>query len=415
MIISKPYVTSETNEYGTFSKICADIEFSDKTKNTLFFTVPKAFEEYLTLDRCDGFLIGLLPLAIGKNEPIKCMAPVSEKLLYNINSLYLKTLLSHAQHTENVKIEAKSTNTFYNPTSNATAISAGVDSFYSIFSNLSNQNTKSFNLTHLTFFNVGALGYYGGSEARKRFTDKCKVYGELSEKLGLTFLPVDSNISEILMMDFNVSVTFRCFAAVLVLQKLFRNYYFSSSRSLDSFMIDLSVSEGYDLLNCYALSTENTTFFTTGSEATRLEKLKEISKYAITKDYLNVCDSGSLHNCGNKCLKCLRTELELYSLNLLDEYKKVFDVDDFKKHKAGRVAKIIEYIPYSKMEGKWFKECKAEAKRNNVHIPFASYIIALPGYIKFSFMAILKKSKVLRGLVHKRISKDGSFNFIEKR
>ena len=415
MKISKPYITEEKTEYGTFSKICADIEFSDNSQKTIFFSVSQKYKEYLCDDRCDAFLIGLLPLAISKNEPIECLAPVSEKLLYNINSLYLKTLLSHAQNAENVKILAKSTDISYNPKANATAVSAGVDSFYSIFTNLKNDSTKNYNLTHLTFFNVGALGYYGGDNARKIFIKKCKVYKDLSDKLGLEFLAVDSNISETLMMDFNVTVTFRCFAAVLVLQKLFRNYYFSSSRSLDSFLVDLAVSEGYDLLNCYALSTENTSFFTTGSEKTRLLKLKEISKYPLTKEYLNVCDSGELKNCGNKCLKCLRTQFELFSLNLLDEYKSVFDVEDFRRHLSKRIAKIIAYIPYSKMEGKWFKECKAEAKRNKVHVPFTSYIIALPGYIKFSIMAIFKRSKRLRKLVHKRISKDSNLNFIEKK
>jgi hypothetical protein len=49
-----------------------------------------------------------------------------------------------------------------------TGISCGVDSFFTIKNNI-NLEMEKYNITHLTFFNVGSSGSYGGEESRKFF------------------------------------------------------------------------------------------------------------------------------------------------------------------------------------------------------------------------------------------------------
>ena len=79
------------------------------------------------------------------------------------------------------------------------------------------------------------------------------------------------------------------------------------------------------------MSTENTTFYSTGSEVSRLEKTAAIADSRIAQRYLNARWS-SLRNCTDKCDKCRRTVLGLYALNKLDLYREVFDVDRFYAH-----------------------------------------------------------------------------------
>ena len=93
----------------------------------------------------------------------------------------------------------------------------------------------------------------------------------------------------------------------------------------------------FDLLSVQCVSNENTTFYSTGSEVTRLEKTAYISDFAVTHKYLNVC-WYHLYNC-NKCDKCRRTMLGLYALGKLDRYGEVFDVNYFYQNRD-------EYLGY---------------------------------------------------------------------
>ncbi|MCJ7713216.1 hypothetical protein MUO66_01980, partial [Candidatus Bathyarchaeota archaeon] len=165
--------------------------------------------------------------------------------------------------------------------------------------------------------------------------------------LGVKLVTVDSNF-DLFYHDFEILSTyvFRCLGTVLALQKLFGKYYWSSANSFSEFDFSIDDIGFFDLLSVQCVSNENTTFYSTGSEVTRLEKTEYIADFAVTQKYLNVCWSG-LYNCTDKCDKCKRTMLGLYALGKLNLYGEVFNINYFYQN-------INEYLGY--MLFRWMRE-----------------------------------------------------------
>lgn len=82
-------------------------------------------------------------------------------------------------------------------------------------------------------------------------------------------------------------------------------------------------------MHCF--STENISFYSAGAEVSRLEKVKALTDFPPSYDYLNVCDDEYGKNCG-KCKKCIGNMVSLYALGKLDLYRSVYDVDYFYKN-----------------------------------------------------------------------------------
>ena len=410
MYIGKPYICEERINDNEYYSLCSDIHFENHISK-LFFRVEAKYKEYICFENADAFLVALFPLAIFTGENIVSEAPISERLYYFLTTTYIPTLANSNNEYKKFCIDAETTNADFGGKATGTGISCGVDSFYTILSNLNNDKTYDYNLTHLTFFNVGACGLWGGDEARKNFYVKTSEYSKIAKSMGLEFVSVDSNISEFLMMDFNATVTFRNLAAVLSLEKLFKNYYFSAGVKNDEFSIDSAICQYFDLFSCQALSTESTFFLSFGGAVSRIEKVDFISNFDITFSNLNVCNHSGIKNCSCYCMKCLRTEAELYSLGKLQLYSESFDVQTFNKKKALFFSKLISIIPYDYSEALYLKECREKGRISGNRIPFISYIIAIPGLLKFTVMSILRRIKPLRRFVHKRLNKRSGIRF----
>jgi hypothetical protein len=322
------------------SRLCADIHWRSRTRS-LWFEVDHKYEEYLSTERADAFLVALLPFAMLNNLNMRVDASVSEKLIYQVKTILVPTLTAHIVECHSIDIEAKCDATVLNSTHGvATALSCGVDSFYTVLKHL-NGETKGFNLSHLTYFNIMNHSQWKlyGEDASRDFTEaRIRYVSPVAKRLGLQLVEVDTNF-DVFYHEYALlsTATFRYFAVVLALQKLFGKYYWSSSYSFSQFDIVLGNIAHFDLLSVYCLSNENTEFYSTGSEATRLEKTAYISDFDITYRYLNVCWK-TLYNC-NTCDKCKRTMLTLYALGKLDLYNEVFDVKRFYHN-------IHEYLGY---------------------------------------------------------------------
>ena len=148
---------------------------------------------------------------------------------------------------------------------------------------------------------------------------------------------------------------------MLALQKLFGKYYWSSGHPFSQFNLTIDDIAYFDLLSVQCVSNENTTFYSTGSEVTRLEKTAYISDFAVTHKYLNVC-WYYLYNC-SKCDKCRRTMLGLYALGKLDRYGEVFDVNYFYQN-------IDEYLGYM-----LFEVIKEKLKHHGYYNEIYQYLI----------------------------------------
>lgn len=320
---------------GNRTQLIAKITESDKPSYELWYETSAEYGKYFVSDRIDAFLVALLPYAMQNCLDIISDGIVSEKLELQISKFLLPVLSKYSDiyNEITVSVKNKSDVNINSEKGCATGFSRGVDSFDTIKDALECGDQS---LTHLTFFNVGShrsTGNYTKEQSVKLYNDRLKTTVESSKIFNLPLVDVNSNLGEHLTLPYVQIHHFCSFSAVLALQKLFKNYYYSSGYSIDNFSIKKcdKGSAFYEPLLSTLLSTESTTFYITGLNKTRLDKIKSISEFEPSYDNLNVCYYED-KNCG-KCEKCSRTQLELMSIDKLDLYKNSFDIDSFEKTK----------------------------------------------------------------------------------
>ena len=408
IIINKPYI--EKNDEG--GRLIAEIQIGDQLPQKVWYSVENDYIDYFCYEKADAFLIMLLPYAMASAQDIVIKgAPISENIYWSLTRDFIPTLAKFSNLYKEIHIESDITNICFNSSAVGTGFSGGVDSFYTVLRN-HKTNTPDCNLTHLTFFNVGACGYgtdFYGKNAREVFNRRYEQFKPVVEKLGLKFIKIDSNVYEFVPMTYNWIHSYRSMSAVLALQKLFKKYYYSSAGPLSFFSLDHHSSGFHDLLNTRAFSTESTDFYSVGLWESRIEKTEYISNYDITYGVLNVCNFHDT-NC-RVCDKCIRTMGGLYALKKLDKYSNVFDVDYFKKHLVGNLSKIIAKSYDGSVEAKYNKEIISKMRENNLHVPSASYLIAVPSIMFGKIQKLARKSKYLTKKNHQRLNKQRGLYF----
>ena len=377
----------EIRNNGAFCELHALIR-TDETQYDMWYRVEKEYGHYLTAERADAFIVALLPYALKHSLDIESEQVTSAKLFYQLNGYLIPALAKYAKAYHPIELRSR---LCHDPLPNAgavgTGMSGGVDSYYTILKNYNTDNT-SYNLTHLTFFNVGSHGDHGGEKARELFKKRIADAKENAERLGLPLVIVDSNISEFILMEHLATHTYRSCSAVLALQKLFAVYLFSSGHDLLDFGIS-SENCGYqDVLNVHCLATENTDFYLSGLQERRIDKEMFLADQQEARERLNVCVAGE-HNC-SRCEKCLRTMIGLYALGRLDDFSAVFDVDDFKRNLAKRLGFMV-----GRLHKLSYREARDEMRKRKIRIPFMSYIYGAPLYIKESFRPLYEKDGFL--------------------
>jgi hypothetical protein len=269
--------------------------------------------------------------------------------------------------------------------------SCGIDLFYTVMEHTDESCPPDFKLTHLAFFNVGAHGDFGGDRARDLFQKRIEEVRPCANELRLALVTLDSNISEILDMDFLTTHTYRNVAAVLALQKLFKTYYYSSTYPLRPFELNQSDSSHYDAYTLPLLSTGITKFFTSGENSDRLEKTDIVSSFPLSYKYLNVCvgpavsnaqreqekdalreDSTSEANC-SRCAKCLRTMATLDVLGKLDFYDKAFDLNVYQKLRSRYFGLVL-----GERKRDPFKKIYDAIKQHDFHVPLGAHFFRYP-------------------------------------
>jgi hypothetical protein len=384
--IRQPYIKRTGNK----SRLCSDITWGDR-RRTLWFEVENEYNECFCTERIDGFLVALLPFALMENLNIHSDGYVSEKLLYHLKTILLPSLSANIKEYHPITIDAKCDGRVLESKHGvATGLSCGVDSFYSVLKHL-NTEMERFRLTHLTYFNIMNSPYWTDliDSSREFSNARIKYIQPVVKELGLKLVTVDSNFDRFYnSLHLLATFTFRYFGTVLALQKLFEKYYWSSADSFAQFSFSIESIATFDLLSVQCVSNENTTFYSTGSEVTRLEKTEYISDFDITHKYLNVC-WFHLYNCG-KCDKCRRTMLSLYALGKLDHYGALFDVDYFYRNKNEYLGHMIHKMIAEKHHG-YYGEIYKCLTQQNIKIPVAAKMRA----IKLIYSAIKERLKKL--------------------
>ncbi|KGX90047.1 hypothetical protein [Pontibacillus marinus] len=337
------------------------------SKNVLWYEVEEKYSDYLTIERADAFLVGLLFYAIKKGEDIEVHAPLSERLFYTINK-YLAELIAEVHGYKKIRVycEELTSDLVRNEGAVGMGLSCGIDSFATLIDHLEDDCPKNYEVTHFTFFNVGSNGDVGGEGARALFAERAKNARAYSEEFGYKFITVDSNISEILNSIYASTHTIRSMSAVLVLQKLFKCYYYASAYPIKDFKLRKNSMGSYDIFNLSMLSTESLSLFSSCANKTRVEKTKMVGNFRPAYKYLNVCVNDN-NNCG-RCPKCLRTLLTLELFGKLKEFESVFNLEAYEANRNMYINQVIA----EHQSNVYSREIFEEMKRQNFKFPSSS-------------------------------------------
>ena len=325
----------------------------DADGSGLWFAVPIEYKDYLCEERSDAFVVAMLWYAMITGSDIESVAPMSEKMVFHITRFLIPALCTDENGYRRISIKGPTT---FQPYKNiggvGTGMSCGVDSFYTMHEYTMDDTPKKYRLTHLTYFNMGAIFHPNRSE-KKEYTlkefyettdrmseEKRENARQVAEECGMPLVYVKSNLdSDYYRGAYGHTGVYRNCAMALSLQGLFSVYYNSSGGWPGYF--DLTLTEGsqhYESLLCTCFSTESLSFILS-DYATRAEKTIAIADDKLAQKYLDVC--FCFNSCG-KCSKCIRTLVTLDIIGKVEQFGKIFDIEDFKKHKAEAYFEILK-------------------------------------------------------------------------
>ena len=387
--IAKPRVEA----IGDRARLVASIwssEFGEA--RDVWLEVDLEYAEYLCHERSDAFLVGMLRYALGKGYDIKCEAPVTEELLYNIRTYLVPSLSKARDAIYPVQIFAETALDDL-PCHGAvgSGISCGIDSLHVLCNHLDCEY-PSMRLTHLVLNNVGAFREGHASQ----FDWQVEHASALAKEVGLDLIRVDSNFIDAFPANhrgLRWTHTYSNVFCALALKKFWRTFYYGSSGyDFTGFSLD-KVEKGdcalYDLLSLNVFSTRSIRFYTEGGAKTRFEKTRAVAEFSPARKYLHVCtrDDGP---CCNNCEKCCRTIMTLDALGKLDDFRQIFDVDYYRRNRKW----YLNWMYYN-----WYffgKESLLEEVYNHFKSEITLGMRIKMGYIVF--YKWIKKSNMLRNI-----------------
>jgi hypothetical protein len=320
MIIHEPILKNKSGE------ICVSSRFELQTSlpylpSELWYCFPEKYEQFL-VPRADGFAATALLVAMFAGEDLTIRGPISPKLAYGLYDyrnifhdwfpkLYRMVDIQYEQLDPPQRLEEEG--------AIATAFSGGVDSFYTLWSHLpENQQISRARVTHGLFIH----GLDSRLDDKANFLATAKHYADLFASLGLELIQASTNAYQ--FAEFRINWLYFSGAPLigtaLLLNSFFRCFYvpsgFPSLKKL--------IPNGSHPITDHLLSTETMDVVHHGAETGRYDKLAVISKWPVSYDRLRVCTDKQrlvvLQNC-SACDKCYRTMTALDLLDSLPNYK----------------------------------------------------------------------------------------------
>jgi hypothetical protein len=331
MIIHIPTLTKESGE------ICIASRFEMLTPlpylpETLWYRFDEVFEDKLS-PRSDGFAATALLVAMYAGENLSIRGPVSPKLAYglldyrNIFHAWKPNLFKMVDIHFDQLDEVPQQN---GPRGVASAFSGGVDSFFTLWSHLpQNQGIPEAQVTHGLFVHGLDLRL----DDSVNFQTTAQKYTELFNNLNLELILASTNAY--LFSEFRIDWIFfhgaPLIGAALLMSQFLQRFYIPSGFHSYAKLVPFGISPITDHL----LNTESLDIFHHGAFASRYEKMSVLVDWPATYHHLRVCsDKGrlrELYNC-SACHKCYRTMAILTLLDSLHQYNNFtqkFSIQDY--------------------------------------------------------------------------------------
>ena len=361
---------------GDTVRLEADINFTDMDSpyplKTIYYETKEEYADMFDYKSYNAFVLTPLFVAMFHKQDLHICGKISKRLYQNVKWYIQKIfcdyspLLSPVNVTVDGFTEIKQTDKII-----GTGISSGVDSLTTIYDKFICENDPDYKLNALFYFShdwknystlskdhfddskrkASALTYFDNDNWYSEFSSEQSMFRTLFPKnqrianeLNLPCYPLETNLPV-----FNIVINklkgryipmsyIALYSCILSLGKKISKYYIASALSYEQEKIfrnashDKDMSEFCEMYLVPLISTEQTELILDGAPYRRVDKLKRIVDWSITRKYLNVCwhnhDDGS--NCG-ECGKCLRTLLTLEILGKLKDYAHLFDIDSYKK------------------------------------------------------------------------------------
>lgn len=130
----------------------------------LWISIPSEYEEWLSVDVYDAFLMASIFPAMYYNEDIEIDGKVSPRLMFNVKNYMRHAIAAYREEMHMINVSALGTVVPVQKEKHiATGFSGGVDSFTTIIDRLENEKDESRRIDTFIFHNIGSHG--GGKKA----------------------------------------------------------------------------------------------------------------------------------------------------------------------------------------------------------------------------------------------------------
>ena len=319
MIIHQPELLKRDDHTIVYSKIEL-LKPRENFPDYLWYRIPDRFADHISL-QSDPFLIPGLLAGMHFQEDIEVRGTVSPRLAYHLSEYqYLLHLrMPNAVTPVDIKyahlkpLQAK-------PTAVGSTFSGGVDSFFTLWKHLpQNQPIPDYHITHALFI----LGFDILNKDKHKYQSLFSRYRDALHQINIELIPMETNLNSFIVPRMKVNLYYGpvLIGAAHVLGNLFKRFFISSSSDYAQIKAWTSSS---DPTSDPLLSTDTMNIIHFGARYRRVEKIEEISDWEPAQAHLRVClpvdlDDNVL-NC-SRCEKCVRTMIPIYALGKMDKFK----------------------------------------------------------------------------------------------
>lgn len=347
---------------GEVIRLEADIIFTDMVspypEKTIYFEIDKEHGDMLADDSYDAFVLVPLFIAMFHKQDLHIRGNISKKLYQNVIWYVRKIFCDYSPDLSNVNFTVDG---FTEPTKErgkiiGTGISCGVDSLSTIYDHFVKETDPDYRINALFYFNHDIHNYRKDSSGQMIFHKLCRKNRQATADIGLPFYSLETNLYPFndtivkLRKDNWVSMSYiNAYSCILSLGKGVFRYYTAGGSTYNQKKIfyadyhDRDMAGFCDFYLVPLIQTERTEIIIDGCQSRRVDKLKKIVDWDITKKYLDTCyeNNSDGSNCGI-CGKCLRTLLALEIMGKLDDYADIFDVGRYRKISFANKVQCLE-------------------------------------------------------------------------
>ena len=332
MITIKAPVVTVSNGLARMS---ADI-YVDGSKQSLWFEVSEEYGKYLTPERSDAFVLAFVHYAMQYGHDIKAETPMTDRLYEQLAGQFLpafyKANEGHCYASKIICPLAPVVDKIDDVARIGTGVSCGVDSMHVFAKNAS--------ITHGCIWNGHGVNSGETKEQRDAaWNDLVVQASRFTNAAGVELIVGNSNFDRGCMpnLRWDGMTTNGNLFNIFAMQKFWSKYIIASDCAVDNFKFNIKLTEDpahYEFFMFPFVSLPHIQILMDGADRRRVEKVRDLIDYPLARKYLNTC--WGLHdghkNCSYLCPKCMRTMLNLWCHDALDDFAKVYDVDYFHRN-----------------------------------------------------------------------------------